>query len=149
MDGAHPDISFLRSIPLFAPLSGAALAELREVVSSVEIDGGEVVISEGAPSHTLYCLVSGEAQVVKNYLEDGAHTVDVLQAPAFFGEMGLVLDDMPRSATVVATEPCRFLTLGKEEFRRFLLSNVETTYVLLVEAYRRLRQANELIADAG
>lgn len=143
------DVSLLRKIPLFAGLSDAALETLRPSLRAERVDAGEVVVQEGEAAGALYCLVSGEVQVVKNYLEPGSHTVDVVQPFGFFGDMALLLDDTPRSATVVTTEPCRFLTLEKQAFRAYLLSNADTAYTLLVEAYRRLRQANELLAASG
>jgi CRP/FNR family cyclic AMP-dependent transcriptional regulator len=141
------DLSLLRQLPLFAPLADEALESLRPALHTVELDTGEVVVQEGDAADRLYCLVSGEVQVVKGWLEPGSRTVDVLQPYAFFGEMALVLDDTPRSATVLTTEPCRFLTLDKEAFRRFILTNADAAWELLVESFRRLRQSNTLLTE--
>lgn len=142
------DLSLLRRIPFFAPLDDAALAALGPSLRSLEVDAGEVVVEEGAAADRLYCLVSGEVQVVKSWLEPGSRTIDVIQPFGWFGEMALILDDTPRSATVLTTEPSRFVTLDGEAFRRFVLTNADAAWALLVEAYRRLRQANALLAEA-
>jgi len=104
-------------------------------------------VQEGEAADRLYCLIHGEVQVVKGWLEPGSRTLDVMQPFAFFGEMALVLDDTPRSATVLTTEPSRFLTLEKDAFRRFVLTNADAAWELLVEAFRRLRQAGALLTE--
>jgi len=143
------NVSLLRRIPLFALLDEPSLRALGPSLGVLDVDAGEEVVREGDPSDCLYCLVGGEVQVVKNWLRPGAHAVDVLRPFSFFGEMGLVLDDTPRSATVVTTEPSRFVTLERAAFRRFLLTNADSAWALLLEAYRRLRQANSLLAEAS
>jgi CPA2 family monovalent cation:H+ antiporter-2 len=45
--------------------------------------------------------------------------VAVLSAPSFFGEMALLTGE-PRSADVTALDFCKFLTLTRRDFRRFL-----------------------------
>ncbi|MBM4370742.1 MAG: cyclic nucleotide-binding domain-containing protein [Deltaproteobacteria bacterium] len=140
------NMSTLRAIPLFAPLTPDELEQLRPAVQVVATGPGEVVVREGDSADRLYCLVEGEVQVIKNYLEPGAQTVDILSPGDFFGEMALVGEDAKRSATVITSEPSRFLTLDKEAFREVLLGHANIAYAVLVEAFRRLRQANDIIA---
>lgn len=141
------DVSLLRQVPLFAGLDDAALAALGPSLQTLEVEAGAVVVEEGAPADRLYCLVSGEVQVVKRWLEPGSRTLDVIQPFGWFGEMALVLDDTPRSATVLTTEPSRFVTLEGEAFRRFVLTNADAAWALVVEAFRRLRQATTLLTE--
>src|SRR6185295_3176474 len=64
----------------------------------------------------------------------------------FFGEMGLV-DDSPRSATVIAIEPCELLVVTKRAFRKCLVENVEVALAVLRVVVRRLREANRKIGS--
>jgi CRP-like cAMP-binding protein len=139
------NVATLRSIPLFKSFDDATLEELRPALKVHRMGAGEVVVREGDAADRLFVLVAGEVQVVKNYLEPGAQTVDFLSPPACFGEMALVGQDCTRSATVVSTEPCHFVSLTREAFRSVLLNNPEVALGLLEEAFRRLRQANELL----
>jgi len=139
------NMSTLRAIPIFSPLDEDDLEALRPAVQVVAMDAGEVVVREGDSADRLYCLVEGEVQVVKNYLEHGSQTVDILSPGDYFGEMALVGDDVKRSATVVTTELSKFLALDKEAFRTAILGNANIAYTMLVEAFRRLRQANDII----
>jgi CRP/FNR family transcriptional regulator, cyclic AMP receptor protein len=140
------NMSTLRAIPIFSPLEESDLEALRPAVQVVAMDAGDVVVREGDSADRLYCLVEGEVQVVKNYLEPGAQTVDVLSPGDYFGEMALFGDEIKRSATVVTTEPSKFLALGKDAFRSAILGDANIAYTMLVEAFRRLRQANDIIA---
>jgi CRP/FNR family transcriptional regulator, cyclic AMP receptor protein len=140
------NIGTLRAIPLFSPLSEDELELLRPAVQVVTLEAGAVVVREGDSADRLYCLVEGEVQVVKNYLEPGAQTVDVLTSGDFFGEMALVGEGIRRSATVVTTEECIFLSLDEGAFKRTIMKNANIAYTMLVEAFRRLRQANEIIS---
>ncbi len=140
------NMSTLRAIPIFSPLEESDLEGLRPAVQVVAMDAGDVVVREGDSADRLYCLVEGEVQVVKNYLEPGAQTVDVLSPGDYFGEMALFGDDIKRSATVVTTETSKFLALGKDAFRSAILGDAGIAYTMLVEAFRRLRQANDIIA---
>jgi len=140
------DMSTMRAIPIFSPLEESNLEALRSAVQVIVMDGGEVVVREGDSADRLYCLVEGEVQVVKNYLESGAQTMDVLGPGDYFGEMALLGDDVRRSATVITTEASKFLSLDKDAFRKVLLDNAGIAYTALVETFRRLRQANDIIA---
>jgi len=141
------NMATLRVIPLFKSLPDDALEELRGALRVQRMGAGEVVVREGDAADRLFVLVSGEVQVVKNYLEPGASAVDVLKPPAFFGEMALVGEEATRSATVVTTEGSHFVTLDRVTFKSILLANPEVAVQMLEEAFRRLRQANELLAS--
>ena len=90
------NVRTLKVIPLFSNVAEEELEELRPALKVMKIEPGEVVVKEGDAADRLFVLVSGEVQVVKNYLEPGAQTVDVLAPGAFFGEMALVGEDEVR-----------------------------------------------------
>lgn len=140
------NVKLLRSIPIFSSLTDDDLENMRSGLRFHRCGPGEVVVREGDAADCLYVLVTGEVQVVKNYLELGSQTVDVLRPGSFFGEMALVGEGQTRSATVVTTEESRFLTLDRDSFREVLRAHPAIALAALSEAYRRLRQANEIIA---
>ena len=59
----------------------------------------------------------------------------------YFGE--LVLDQGPRSASVMTLLPCRFLVVQKEEFRKFLLQNPAFALSLIEKLIARVRALTE------
>ena len=60
--------------------------------------------------------------------------------------MGL-LDDSPRSASVVALEACELLTLSKRDFKKCLSENFELSMAVMRGLVRRLREADKKIGS--
>jgi CRP-like cAMP-binding protein len=72
--------------------------------------------------------------------------VNRLRAGDHFGEIAL-LDNGPRTATVVATTPMRCLVLSPRQFQDVLHQDAEIAVTLLHAVTRRLRNADHLPAD--
>ena len=76
---------------------------------------------------------------------DGREVIlSILGAGECFGEMGLI-DDAPRSADVVTTEPCDLLMISKADFTRALAENVDLCLNIMKSLVMRLREANHKI----
>jgi len=96
-----------------------------------------VVVNEGDRTDSLYIVVSGR---VKIYLSDEKGKEIVLNEAGpgeYFGEM--VLDEGPRSASVMTLEPTRFLIVPKEDFREFVAKSPEFSLHLVCKLIRRVR----------
>jgi CRP/FNR family cyclic AMP-dependent transcriptional regulator len=96
-----------------------------------------VVVNEGDRTDSLYIVVSGR---VKIYLSDEKGKEIVLNEAGpgeYFGEM--VLDEGPRSASVMTLEPTRFLVVPKEDFREFVARSPEFSLHLICKLIRRVR----------
>jgi CRP/FNR family cyclic AMP-dependent transcriptional regulator len=61
-----------------------------------------------------------------------------------FGEMG-VLDDNPRSATVVTVVPSDLIVIAKSDFKRVLQENFEVSMFIMRNLVARLRTADRKI----
>ena len=80
-----------------------------------------VIVSEGDQTDSLYIILEGR---VRAFVADGAGHEMVLstQGPGeYFGEM--VLDEGPRSASIMTLEASRFLVVPKRSFRDFVTRN--------------------------
>ncbi|MEX0959062.1 MAG: Crp/Fnr family transcriptional regulator [Burkholderiales bacterium] len=96
-----------------------------------------IVIQEGDHSDHLYIILSGR---VKVFLSDdtGKEVLLSVQGPGeYFGEM--VLDDGPRSASVMTTEPTRLAMVSREQFRAYLLLHPDVAMDLILSLIRRVR----------
>jgi len=70
----------------------------------------------------------------------------ILGPGEFFGEMGLI-DDEPRSATVVTIEPCELLSIAKRDFKKSLADNFDMSMAVMRGLVRRLREADRKIGS--
>ena len=96
-----------------------------------------VVVSEGDDTDSLYIIVSGR---VKIYVSDEKGKEIVLNESGrgeFFGEM--VLDEGPRSASVMTLEPTEFLVVPKDDFRGFVTNSPEFALHLIPKLIARVR----------
>ncbi len=87
-----------------------------------------LVVSEGDRTDSLYIILSGK---VKVFLADETRqlTLRTLGPGDYFGEM--VLDEGPRSASVVTLEPSTFAVVSREAFEAFISSRPDFTIRLI------------------
>ena len=134
----------LRNVPLFSGLDESELQRLSQVAVRRRAGRNEQVVRAGEDAESLIVLLTGRAKVT-NFDEEGREIILAWLGPGeFFGEMGLI-DGSPRSASVVAVEPCELLTIGKSEFQRCMQENFQVAQKLMQILVRRLREADRNI----
>src|SRR5215470_16825316 len=104
-----------------------------------------VIVSEGDRSDSLYVILSGR---VKVYLadEEGKEVVLNTQGPGeYFGE--IILDEGPRSASVMTLEPSKFSIVSREQFNEFLGQNHEVTLKLVRSLIHRVRELTKTVSN--
>ncbi len=105
---------------------------------------GEVVFRQGDPAECVYFIQSGDVEVVRRHRDGKEERVAQLGAGDFFGEVGL-LSDQRRSATVRALAETQLALLGKENFRKMLLSVAPAREHILDTARRRVLRKGSAI----
>lgn len=134
----------LRNVALFSGLDDGELEKLSKVSGRKRAERGAFVVRAGESTDSLYVLLAGRAKVT-NTDEEGREIILAWLGPGeFFGEMGLI-DGSPRSANVVAAEPCELLFLSKEAFQRCLQDNFQVAQKLMKTLVLRLREADRKI----
>ena len=96
-----------------------------------------VVVTEGDRTDSLYIIVSGQ---VKIYVSDDNGKEIVLNESGpgeYFGEM--VLDEGPRSASVMTLVPTQFLVVPKEDVEEFVKKSPEFALHLILKLIKRVR----------
>ena len=102
-----------------------------------------IIVTEGDETDSLYIILEGR---VKAFVSDGEGHDMVLstQGPGeYFGEM--VLDEGPRSASIMTLEPSRFLVVQKNDFRDFVMKNPAFALSLIDKLIHRARALTESV----
>ncbi len=136
--------AFLRRVPLFSGLTEAQLETLAAGSARRSYPKGRTVVSEGEPSQSMYIQLAGRAKVQRSDAEGKEVILAVLGAGEFFGEMSLI-DDAPRSASVITLEPCEFMAVSKEAFKAMLVQSPDVAMNVMRGLVRRLREADKKI----
>lgn len=121
VDAAAPtpgsEVALLRELPIFGPLPLVIVEELVGALEEETFAPGVDVERQGEPGERFHVIASGTASV-----SVGGRLRRHLGAGECFGEIAL-LRNVPRTATVTATEPLVTLTLGRDEFLRGVMSS--------------------------
>lgn len=140
--GAASGAPSLATTPLFSELPRAAFVSFIEDLETRRFDDGARIVREGEPGRAFYVLVSGRVRVEKAS-PAGPRRLAVLDEGAFFGEMAL-LDDGPRTASVVAEGPVEVL-----EIDRARLDALVARHPAVGKALRRFYEARLLATSVA
>jgi CRP/FNR family transcriptional regulator, cyclic AMP receptor protein len=136
----------LKAVPLFATISEEQLRMLTTMVTRRSASRNTTIMSSGDATDSLYIVLSGRLKVMMSDSEGKEVILAILGPGEFFGEMGLI-DDEPRSASVVSIEPCELLSIAKRDFKRVLTENSEMAMSVMRGLVRRLREADRKIGS--
>jgi len=145
---ATPVVSplLLRSVPLFSLLPDVQLLLLTQVVLRKPYKKSSTVVAGGDPADALYIVISGRLKVIMTDKEGREVILAILNQGDFFGEMGLI-DQAPRSASVVTIEPCELLTITRADFTKCLQKSFDLTLNVIRGLVKRLREADRKIGS--
>ncbi|MGH8737549.1 MAG: cyclic nucleotide-binding domain-containing protein, partial [Burkholderiales bacterium] len=128
----------LRAVPLFSSVPDEQLRTLATVVTRKSVARSATVMVAGDLTDSLYIILAGRLKVMMSDADGKEVILSILGPGEFFGEMGLI-DDSPRSASVVAIEPCELLSIAKRDFGKCLADNFEMAMAVMRGLVRRLR----------
>ena len=136
----------LKAVPMFASFPEEQLRMLTTMVARRSASRGTTIMAGGDATDSLYIVLSGRLKVMMSD-SDGKEVILTLLGPGeIFGEMGLI-DDEPRSASVVSIEPCELLSLTKRDFKRCMAENHEMAMHVMRGLVKRLREADRKIGS--
>lgn len=138
--------TLLRNVPLFAGLDEQQLSLLARTIVRKSAPRNARIIGAGDPTDSLYIVIHGRLKVLMSDEQGREVILSILGPGEFFGEMGL-LDDSPRSASVVTLEPCELLTISKTDFKRRLAENSDLSLTVMRGLVKRLREADQKIGS--
>lgn len=146
------DPSFLKRNGLFAGLSEDDLKDLPVLFRTEEYQRGERIISEGDRGGSLYVIYQGGVDILKQVISregECQEKIASLHQGDTFGEMELI-DQQPRSATVMAQANTIVLALDNIDLHKLNLRNTRVYATMLLnltrEISRRLRATDQFLA---
>jgi CRP/FNR family transcriptional regulator, cyclic AMP receptor protein len=128
----------LAQVPLFQNLSRRELQALSVNCRERDYPAGAVLLRQGETGVGLFIITSGAVHVTQTAPDGSTRDLGDFSRGAVLGEMSL-LDDMPRTATVIATEDTRALVIPVWDFRASLREAPEMSIKLLGVLSQRLR----------
>jgi CRP/FNR family cyclic AMP-dependent transcriptional regulator len=136
----------LKSVALFASFPDEQLQTLVRVDTRRSAPRGSVIMAAGDAIDSLYIVISGRLKVMMGDAEGKEVILSLIGPGEYFGEMGLI-DDSPRSASVVTIESCELLCVTKRDFKKCLAESAEMTASVMRGLVRRLREADRKIGS--
>ncbi len=137
---------FLRRIFFFKDLSDGEIRLVADACHEERYSSGEILFTEGSAADRCYIVLEGRVEVWRDYDEAAPSLLGVHGPGHFFGELAL-LDELPRSATVVARENARVLFLYREDFRNLIRSHSSIALSIMVSISFMLRSSNEVFLE--
>ena len=95
----------------------------------VTFEKGDIIFCEYEPGINFYFLLEGKVKIVK-IIADKEKILDILQPGEIFGEMAII-EEAPRSATIVAVDNVKALEFNKANFDILINAKPEMALKLL------------------
>ena len=103
---------------------------------TVSFPAGQAIFHAGDPGQTMYVVMVGEVEIL-----DGPLVLEVAGPGSIFGELALI-DDEPRSATVVAKTDCHLVPVDRRRFQYMVQETPLFALAVMKVIADRLRQKN-------
>jgi signal transduction histidine kinase len=132
----------LKKVYFFQGLADKEVEKLQRVCHRISFPAGELIFKEGSEADRFYILLKGTVEVWKNYDLPERDLLALHTSGHLFGEMALV-DELPRSATVICREPCRLLYINRSDFHRTILQDSHIAVSILRALSDMVRKSNE------
>jgi CRP/FNR family transcriptional regulator, cyclic AMP receptor protein len=128
-------VEALRRVPLLAGIPDREMERLARSMRERSYHEGETVTAEGQGGAGFFVILDGNVTV-----SVGGDVRRTLAAGDHFGEVALI-DEGPRSATIIAATDLRCAGIATWDFKAFVEGHPDVSWSLLQTMARRLREA--------
>jgi serine/threonine protein phosphatase PrpC len=141
VDSVNARARVMERLFLFEDLPYQARMRVGRIIYDKRVSAGETVMREGEPGDTMYVVVQGTFSVLV-----GRREVASLREGEHMGELSLI-DDSPRSATIIARTPGLLLAIERDALRQWCAVEPAVgnriLWKLLSKLSQRLRNTNQ------
>ena len=110
---------------------------------TVTLKPGEVLFREGDDAHAMYIIKQGTLRVLS-----GSTILETVRDGGIIGEMAIIEEHMPRSATVIAGTYCVLVEIDVPRFLSLVANTPAFSITVLRVISRRLRVMNRRYRDS-
>ncbi len=136
----------LANIPLFAGLNDYELSVIYDRANVRAFPRNTIVIHEGDDSDSLFLILSGRVKVFLTSEKGREVILNTQTAGEYFGELAL-LDDLPRSASVITSESSKFCVISKKVFETVLVGHPEIALKVIKNLTGRIRALTDNVKN--
>ncbi|MEQ2009486.1 MAG: cyclic nucleotide-binding domain-containing protein [Limisphaerales bacterium] len=144
--GPDETVKFLSGTLLLSQLSEAEIRSVAEAMEFFTVKRGAVIIRERDKGDLMFVIHSGRVEVQKEDEAGALRPVAQLGRGDVFGEIAL-LQQVPRTSSVVAIEDTELFALKKSDFDRLLLSTLGAKKIQEVVQVCAFLRRNSIFAD--
>ncbi len=142
----HNYFEFLKNVYFFKELSDDEIKFIQSVCHEKEYEAGEVIFKEKSRADKFYIILDGTVEVWKDFDENYRDLLAVHSKGKLFGEMSLI-DDLPRSAAVVAKTRVKLLYINRADFHRIITENSSIALSVMRSVSLMVRKSNETFVE--
>jgi len=136
----------LAAVELFGEVAPALLEELARHAAVRRVSAGQVLFVQGDPSDHLVYVRSGRLRVLVTSDRGDELALAVLGPGETLGELS-VIDELPRSATVQAVDPCVLIFLPARQVRAVLSQSPAALFSVARQLAGQVRRLTGSAAD--
>jgi CRP-like cAMP-binding protein len=144
-------VELLRQIPIFQDFDRREFGKLEGILHRRQYAADEAIVREGEMGVGMYIVISGQVEIVQ-----AGHGGEPLHLATFgpgdfFGEQAL-LDESPRTASAIATQPSQVIGFFRPDLFELIESDPRLGLKIVLHLSQmisvRLRHTNRLLKEA-
>lgn len=134
----------LSNVYMFSELAPSDENILTEHSHTRTYPANTILINEGDQTDSLYVILDGEVKVYASDETGKEVILNILRGGEYFGELALV-DDAPRSASVMTLTPVKVRVISKADFKQCLAQNSEMAFNLIRSLAKQVRALTDSV----
>lgn len=132
----------LDKIELFEGLPEDQLESLAQHMRQRVYPAGAIVVNEGDEAHGMFIVDTGALKVFVTEENGKEVTLSLLGPEDYFGELAL-LDEAPRSASVITVEKTTLLQISRAAFNEVIAANPACMQIIMRNLVGRIRELTD------
>jgi serine phosphatase RsbU (regulator of sigma subunit) len=136
-------VKVLSKVPLFRGLSRPGLERILPLLEEEIYPEDTYIIKEGTVGDSMYIITQGSVRVLKSVNFSQEMIINHMYMDTYFGELALI-DNLPRSASIVTNEKTVILRLRKKQLDHLLKLDPDTARIFyrncLMDTFSRYRK---------